>query len=298
MAANTDKFKYLARKWVGQIGAGGVADDTTTTIPLSSTTNLPTDTAVTVVIDRVDSNGTKTPTAEETVTGVVSGSNLVTCTRGVEGTAQAHSAGAVVEVLLTASDWQDVMDGILVQHDQSGRHTNPTACNITASGTLTATTATIGAATASATITSCNVVTSAIVSNSLVARTTNANLGLSGNGTGDVEIATGLKIDTEAYFDAEIDDGNSGTADTIDWTTGNKHKSTVTGGVTYTFTSPSGPANLILKLVNGGSQTITWPGTVVWSGGTEPSWTASGTDIVAFYWDGSSYYGQGSLNFS
>ena len=56
-AANTDLAKKLARKWVGQVGAGGVADAVTTTVPLSSTTNLPTDTAVVVAIDRVDVNG-------------------------------------------------------------------------------------------------------------------------------------------------------------------------------------------------------------------------------------------------
>lgn len=105
---------------------------------MSSTTNLPTGTGVVIVVDRVDSNGVATPSLEETITGVVSGSNLVSCTRGVEGTAQAHNAGAVVEVLVTSSYLNDFSTGILVQHDQSGRHTNITACNITASGTTTA----------------------------------------------------------------------------------------------------------------------------------------------------------------
>lgn len=122
MAASTDKFRKLARRWVGQIGSGGVADASTTTVPLSSATNLPTDTGVTVVIDRVDSNGTSTPSLEETVVGVVSGSNLVSCVRGVEGTAQAHSAGAVVEVLVTSDGYNDIVDGILVNHGQDGLH--------------------------------------------------------------------------------------------------------------------------------------------------------------------------------
>lgn len=121
-AANTDKFKYLSRRWVGQIGSGGVADGTVTTIPLASTTNLPTGTAVVVVIDRVDSNGTATPTLEETAIAVVSGSNLVSAVRGSEGTAQAHNAGGVVEVLVTAIGWNDIVDGILVGHTQLGNH--------------------------------------------------------------------------------------------------------------------------------------------------------------------------------
>lgn len=121
-ASSSDKFKKLARRWVGQIGAGGVADASVTTIPLSATTNLPTDTGVEVTIDRVDSNGTSTPLLEETIVGVVSGSNLVSCTRGVEGTAQAHDAGAVVEVLVTSDGYNDIVDGILVNHGQDGLH--------------------------------------------------------------------------------------------------------------------------------------------------------------------------------
>ena len=121
-AANTDLLKKLSRKWVSQIGSGGVADGSTTTIPLSSTTNLPADTAVVATIDRVDSNGAKTPTLEESVIGVVSGSNLVTCTRGAEGTAQAHSAGAVVEILVTAKGYNDIVDWGLVEHSQLGVH--------------------------------------------------------------------------------------------------------------------------------------------------------------------------------
>ena len=121
-AINTDLLKKLSRKWVGQIGSAGVTDAVVTTIPLSSTTNLATDTAVVATIDRVDANGTKTPTLEESVIGVVSGSNLVTCTRGSEGTAQAHSAGAVVEVLVTAKGYNDIIDHLLVEHTQSGVH--------------------------------------------------------------------------------------------------------------------------------------------------------------------------------
>lgn len=129
MAANTDKFKKLSRKWTGQIGSGGVANATAETIPLASTTNLPTDTAIVVTIDRVDVNGKATPTLEESAVGVVSTGNLTSCIRGVEGTAQAHSAGAVVEVLVNAKTWNDMIDGFLVDHSQLGRHTGITDTN-------------------------------------------------------------------------------------------------------------------------------------------------------------------------
>jgi hypothetical protein len=121
-ASSSDKFKKGARKWVGQVGSSGVSDAVVTTIPLSSSTGLPTDTGVVAVIDRVDSSGTKTPSLEETVIGVVSGDSLVTCTRGAEGTAQAHLAGAVVEILITNKAWNDIIDGILVGHNQDGTH--------------------------------------------------------------------------------------------------------------------------------------------------------------------------------
>ena len=137
MAANTDKFKRLARKWVGSIGAGGVADGTVTTIPLSSSSGLPTDTAVVATIDRVDANGVATPSLEESVVGVVSGDNLVTCTRGAEGTAQAHSAGAVVEILFTNKVWGDLIDGILAEHSQAGAHTTDTISEKTADAGVT-----------------------------------------------------------------------------------------------------------------------------------------------------------------
>jgi len=137
MATSNDKFKRLARKWVGSIGAGGVADGTVTTIPLSSSSGLPTDTAVVATIDRVDANGVATPSLEESVVGVVSGDNLVTCTRGAEGTAQAHSAGAVVEVLFTNKVWGDLIDGILAEHSQAGAHTTDTISEKTADAGVT-----------------------------------------------------------------------------------------------------------------------------------------------------------------
>jgi hypothetical protein len=139
----TDKLKKLSKRWVSQIGAGGVNDGVTTTIPLSSVTNLATDTAVVATIDRVDANGVATPSLEEAVIGVVSGTNLINCVRGSEGTAQAHNAGAVVEILVTAKGWNDIVDWGLVEHTQLGVHSvingNTVASGI---GSIVGTTAT------------------------------------------------------------------------------------------------------------------------------------------------------------
>jgi len=117
-----DKFLKVAQNAGWQVGSGGVADASTTTIPLVNTTNIPSGTAVIATIDRVDANGTQTPSKMERVVGRVSGNNLVDCIRGVAGTAQAHSAGAVVEVVIDAALWNKLIDGILTEHNSDGTH--------------------------------------------------------------------------------------------------------------------------------------------------------------------------------
>jgi len=120
---------------------------------------------------------------------------------------------------------------------------------------------------------------------------------------GHIQSKDNHQFDKTAYFDAEVDNGNSGTADTIDFGVGNKQKSTLTDNVTFTFTAPPGPCNLILKLVQDatGSRTVTWPATVKWpSNGTAPTLStgANDVDIVSFYFDGTNYYGQAGLDFA
>lgn len=118
-ASNTDKlrkgFYGAATALAGSIG------NTDTTIPFNSTAGWPTDTAIDVTVDRVDASGNKTPSKQETITVVVSGNNGITAVRGVEGSAQAHSSGAVVEITYTAKTHNDQIDAILQDHDQQGR---------------------------------------------------------------------------------------------------------------------------------------------------------------------------------
>ena len=104
------------------------------------------------------------------------------------------------------------------------------------------------------------------------------------------------------FFKSEIDNGDSGVADTIDWTLGNKQKTKLTGNATLTFTDPGGPTSLVYRVVQDatGSRTVTWPATVKWPGGVIPvlSTGANAIDIVAFYFDGTDYYGNFSSNYS
>lgn len=115
----TDKFKKATNNFSttlnGSIGSGD------TTIALTSVTNLPTDTGIVLVIDRVDGSGNLTPTLREYVKGVISSNNLISVSRGLgNSTAQAHISGAVVESVPDQVTQNDMVDGILVSHNQDG----------------------------------------------------------------------------------------------------------------------------------------------------------------------------------
>lgn len=76
-----------------------------------------------------------------------------------------------------------------------------------------------------------------------------------------------------------------GTQD-IDLTLGNAISATVdTSTTTFTFSNPPASGtngSFTLYLTNGGSQTVNWPASVKWPGGTAPTLTASGVDILTF----------------
>ena len=77
-----------------------------------------------------------------------------------------------------------------------------------------------------------------------------------------------------------------GGTDAIDLTAGNVVTATVsTATQTFTFTNPSATGkacSFTLILTNGGSQTVNWPSSVDWAGGSAPSLTSSGIDILTF----------------
>ena len=135
--ANTDKFIKGARRFSTTIGAGGIADAVATTSPLTTVPSVFQDgDAIEFIVDRVSLTGAKTPSLEETIVGTVSGTNVVDCDRGVEGTAQEHAAGAVVEIKLTADMWNRMLEGLLEEHGLDGAHTDITADSATIEGIL------------------------------------------------------------------------------------------------------------------------------------------------------------------
>ena len=87
-----------------------------------------------------------------------------------------------------------------------------------------------------------------------------------------------------------------GTQD-IDLELGNVVTATVdTAETTFTFSNPPATASngsFSLMLTNGGSQTVNWPVSVDWAGGTAPTLTASGVDVLVFTTNdaGTTWYG-------
>lgn len=178
--AITHKFKkgesLFSTTLSSSIGTG-----TGETITPASVSGLPTDTEITLTIDRVDTNGTATPAKLERITGTISGGNLTSYTRGTDGTTeQSHASGAVVEYIWNSQDWNDLVDGILVGHNQDGTHDFATLYDTNGNEQIKLT------ATASAVneITVTNAATGNAPEISATGGDTNVDLKLKGKGTG------------------------------------------------------------------------------------------------------------------
>ena len=114
-------------------------------------------------------------------------------------------------------------------------------------------------------------------------QTITGNLNITGSlGMQDNLLTRAILKDTAEELQAH---GNMGATETFDCTTANVHTATADATVTITFSNPpaTGDAGyLVIFLTNGGSQTITFPTSVDWPGGTAPTLTASGLDILTF----------------
>jgi hypothetical protein len=121
--ALTDKFRKT--KAFTNTTTSSSMTDSVTSFDVSSASGWPTDTAVDVVIDRRNADGTANTTGREVKTVTVSGNTLSTSNTygGLDGTTrQSHGAAATVELNLTAATHNDMVDGILVAHNQDGTH--------------------------------------------------------------------------------------------------------------------------------------------------------------------------------
>lgn len=92
---------------------------------------------------------------------------------------------------------------------------------------------------------------------------------------GGFDLATGMR-------EARVAMG----ANDIDLRAANYFTKTVSGATTFTVSNVPAAgtvASFILELTNGGSATVTWWSGVKWAGGTAPTLTSAGVDILGFY---------------
>jgi len=103
--------------------------------------------------------------------------------------------------------------------------------------------------------------------------------------TGADQIVSAVNLKDYGEVTNAIGGTGGGTQD-IDLNAGNNVVATVdTNTNTFTFSNPTASDELCgftLFLTNGGSQTVNWPGSVDWAGGTAPTLTSSGLDILVF----------------
>jgi hypothetical protein len=79
--------------------------------------------------------------------------------------------------------------------------------------------------------------------------------------------------------------GSVGTLATIDMTSANFFSATLGSATTFAFTNPCTTGDFggfVLELTNGGSDTVNWPASVDFAGGTAPTLTAAGVDLLVF----------------
>lgn len=82
--------------------------------------------------------------------------------------------------------------------------------------------------------------------------------------------------------------GSVSGATTINLLNGNYFSATVGGITTWTFSNPLASPNacgFVIELTNAGAYAITWPAAVKWPGGTAPTLTAAGVDVLVFITD-------------
>ena len=223
----------------------GIGTGTGDTLTPNSVTGLPTDTEVTLTIDRIDSGGTATPSLMERITGTISGGNLINYTRAVEGTEQAHASGAVVEYIWNGDDWNDHIDHHLVEHNDNGTHK---AALVT---TLKATAEEVATGTEDA----------KIVTPLAMANVTNS-------------VFSGIQTASDGAT-VTFDLGNG---------IYRKHKVVLGGNRTLALLNASVGQTFIIDLIQDatGSRTVTWFTTIKWVYGSAPTLTTTANKIDSF----------------
>src|SRR5690242_12399014 len=94
------------------------------------------------------------------------------------------------------------------------------------------------------------------------------------------------QLDVKTSTIAGVDKGSVSGAVSLDLSAANYFTMTLSGNTTFSVTNPpdSGLRTVvILDLTNAGAHTITWFATILWPGGSAPTLTSSGRDLLAFF---------------
>lgn len=126
MSAITDKWLKAVPLYTDTL-AGAISNATVTTFQVTNgSTDLENGEVYEVTIDRVTAQGVSTGRREVVIAQYTSATKTFDCSsadyRGIEGTAQAHPVGAVVEILVTAHYLNEHRAAFLVGHTQAGAH--------------------------------------------------------------------------------------------------------------------------------------------------------------------------------
>lgn len=113
----------------------------------------------------------------------------------------------------------------------------------------------------------------------------------------DGNLADDLPADVQAYVDGTdklttvTTVGATGTTETLNLSTARAFNVTMDDDCTFTFSNPNATGTTDFILILSGAFTPTWPGSVVWPGGAEPTYTTP--SVYAFFTDdgGTTWYG-------
>ena len=103
-------------------------------------------------------------------------------------------------------------------------------------------------------------------------------------GTTDTQTLSGKTL-TTAVSTGHRETRVAVAASNIDLATGNYFTKTISGATTFTVSNVPASGTVgafILELTNPGTAVTWWSG-VKWVGGTQPTWTGTGVDVLAFY---------------
>ena len=111
--------------------------------------------------------------------------------------------------------------------------------------------------------------------------------GLTSDGESNLQDNLLIRAEIKDYSETVNPLGSISGATTIDLTLGNIITATITDTTTWTFSNPSASGkgcSFTLILTNGGAFSQVWPTpNTKWAGGTPPTLTASGVDVLTFF---------------